>query len=159
MCRGRGRYLRLEGFEGSVGYRARALAAALAGFGAARVEEGPGGWAEIRDAARFAGRAGAVWRVSVRPSDGPALGARLGGCEVVYDWAGGLLWVLAPEELDLRAAMAGVAGHATLIRAGDAARRRWGVFHPEPAPVAALAAGSRARFDPRGVLNPGRMAA
>ena len=76
---GAGTLLRLEGFAGSVGYRAGALAAALAGFGAARVEEGPGAWAEIRDAARFAGREGAVWRVSVKPSDGPALGARLGG--------------------------------------------------------------------------------
>jgi glycolate oxidase FAD binding subunit len=151
--------LRLEGFAGSVAYRAGALAAALASFGAARVEEGPGAWAAIRDGGRFAGREGAVWRVSVRPTDGPALGARLGGCEIVYDWGGGLLWVLAPEELDLRAAMAGVPGHATLVRAGEGAKARWGVFHPEPAPVAALAAGLRARFDPRRVLNPGRMAA
>ena len=69
---------------------------------------------------------------------------------MIYDWAGGLLWVLAPEELDVRAAMAGVAGHATLVRASAAAKARWGVFHPEPAPVAALSAGLRARFDPRG---------
>ena len=41
------------------------------------------------------------------------------------------------------------------MRASDAAKARWGVFHPEPAPVAALSAGLRARFDPRGVLNPG----
>ena len=33
-------------------------------------------------------------------------------------------------------------------------RRRWGVFHPEPAPVAALAAGLRARFDPRRRAQP-----
>ncbi len=32
-----------------------------------------------------------------------------------------------------------------------------GVFHPEPAPVARISAGLRARFDPAGVLNPGRM--
>jgi glycolate oxidase FAD binding subunit len=31
------------------------------------------------------------------------------------------------------------------------------VFHPEPAPVAAIAAGLRRRFDPAGILNPGRM--
>ena len=85
--------------------------------------------------------------------------ARLGDAEVVYDWAGGLLWMLAPEELDLRAAMAGVAGHATLVRASEAAKARHGFFHPEPAPLAAVAAGLRARFDPRGVLNRGRMAA
>ena len=40
----------------------------------------------------------------------------------------------------------------------DHARARWGAFHPEPPAVAALAAGLRARFDPAGLLNPGRMA-
>ena len=77
---------------------------------------------------------------------------------MIYDRAGGLLQVLAPEALDLRAALAGIAGHATLLRASAEAKARWGVFHPEPAPVAAIAAGLRARFDPRGILNPGRMA-
>ena len=154
---GRATFLRIEGFAGSVAYRARALAAALAGFGTARVEEGPGPWAGIRDAAGFAGREGAVWRISVKPSDGPVVGARLGGAEVVHDWGGGLLWVLAPDALDVRGAMAGIPGHATLVRASDTAKARWGVFHPEPTPVAAIAAGLRARFDPRGILNSGRM--
>jgi glycolate oxidase FAD binding subunit len=147
-------WLRLEGFTGSVAHRAGALARALAGFGTARVEEGPGGWAGLRDAAAFGGREGAVWRVSVRPTDGPALGATLP--EVIYDWAGGLLWVLAPEDFDVRAAMT-APGHATLVRGSDAAKARWGVFQPEPAPVAAISAGLRAKFDPAGVLNPGRM--
>ena len=111
-----GPMLRLEGFEASVAHRAKVLAAALAPFGAAAVEDGATG-RRVRDAAAFAGREGAVWRVSVRPSDGPAVGARLAGAEVIYDWAGGLLWVLAPEALDLRAALAGMAGHATLVRA------------------------------------------
>ena len=149
--------LRLEGFEASVAHRAKVLTAALARFGTAAVETVD--WAALRDAAAFAGREGAVWRVSVRPSDGPAVGARLPEAEIVYDWAGGLLWVLAPEGLDVRAALAGMAGHATLVRASDAAKARWGVFHPEPAPVAAVAAGLRARFDPRGILNRGRMGA
>jgi glycolate oxidase FAD binding subunit len=116
-------------------------------------------WSAIRDGAGFAGRDGTVWRVSVKPTDGPLLGSRLGAAEVIYDWGGGLLWVLAPEALDVRAAMAGIGGHATLVRASGAARARWGVFHPEPPAVAALAAGLRARFDPKRVLNPGLMAA
>jgi glycolate oxidase FAD binding subunit len=115
--------------------------------------EGAGAWASVRDASAFAGREGVVWRVSVKPTDGPKLGARLGGAEVIYDWAGGLVWVLGPEELDVRGAMAGVSGHATLVRAGAETRARWGSFHPEPAPVAAIAAGLRARFDPAGILN------
>ncbi len=67
--------LRLEGFAGSVAHRARELVRAMSGSGAARIEEGPGEWAAIRDAAAFAGRDGAVWRVSVKPTDGPALAA------------------------------------------------------------------------------------
>ncbi|TPE51522.1 FAD-binding protein [Amaricoccus solimangrovi] len=152
--------LRLEGFEGAVSHRIAGLTRALAEFGPARVVEGPGDWAALRDMTLFAGRPGAVWRISVKPSDGPALGARLGaaGAEaVVYDWAGGLLTVLADEGLDMRAAMAGISGHATLIRASEEAKARHGVFHPEPAPIAALSAGLRAKFDPKGVLNPGRM--
>lgn len=149
--------LRLEGFAGSVAHRTWALGAALADHGAAVVDEGPDPWPAIRDVAVLAGREGAVWRISVKPSDGPAAGARLGGAEVIYDWGGGLLWALAPEDFDLRAALAGIPGHATLVRADDAAKARWGVFYPEPAPLAAIAAGLRARFDPRGVLNPGRM--
>ena len=69
-----------------------------------------------------------------------------------------LLWVLAPEDLDVRAALVGTTGHATMVRASDAAKARWGVFHPEPAPIAAIAAGLRTRFDPHRILNPGRMA-
>ncbi|PZQ50493.1 MAG: 2-hydroxy-acid oxidase [Rhodovulum sulfidophilum] len=152
--------LRLEGFEGAVAHRSGALVAALAAFGPARIVEGPGDWPVLRDMELCAGRPGAVWRVSLKPSDGPALGARLAplGAEVVsYDWAGGLLTVRADEAVDVRAAMRGLPGHATLARASEAAKARHGVFHPEPAPLAAIAAGLRAKFDPKGVLNPGRM--
>jgi glycolate oxidase FAD binding subunit len=149
--------LRLEGFAASVAHRASALARALADIAPARLEDGEGDWAALRDAAPFAGRDGAVWRVSVRPTDGAVLGARLIGAEVLYDWGGGLLWVLAPEDVDVRAAMASTPGHATLVRASDAAKARLGVFHPEPAPVAALADGLRRRFDPQQVLNRGRV--
>jgi glycolate oxidase FAD binding subunit len=152
--------LRLEGFDGAVTHRLAGLARALAEFGAGRVVEGPGDWAALRDMEGASRRPGAVWRISVKPSDGPGLGARLeaAGAEVMsYDWAGGLLAALADEDLDLRAAMAGIPGHATLMRASEAAKARHGVFHPEPAPLAALAAGLRAKFDPRGVLNRGRM--
>jgi glycolate oxidase FAD binding subunit len=150
--------LRIEGFPASVAHRTSALAAALARHGAARIEPGPGEWAAIRDVAAFAGRPGALWRISVRPSDGPDVAARLAPAEVMLDWAGGLVWALAPEEMDVRARVQ-VAGHATLMRGSEPAKARWGVFPPEAAPVAALSAGLRARFDPKGILNPGLMAA
>jgi glycolate oxidase FAD binding subunit len=152
--------LRLEGFAASVAYRARELAAHLARFGAAPGPEGADSaalWRGVRDVAPFQGRAGDVWRVHCRPSDAAGLVARAGG-EVMLDWGGGLIWALQPEGADLRAALGPFAGHATLVRAAPATRVRIAPFPPEPAAVAALSLGLRARFDPRGILNPGLMA-
>jgi len=152
--------LRLEGFAASVAYRAGRLAEVLAAFGAVRVEDDAGqvaeDWRRVRDVEGFADRPGDIWRVSVKPSDGPAIGKRSGG-EVMYDWGGGLIWALVPEGTDLRARLGEFAGHATLIRASQETRARIAPFQPEAAPVAALAAGLRAKFDPRGILNPGLM--
>lgn len=145
--------LRLEGFAGSVAHRARALAATLARFGPPATEEGPGPWAGIRDAASLAGREGAVWRISVRPTDAPRVAAALPEADLAIDWAGGLVWALAPETIDLRGRLAGAPGHATLVRGSPAARAAWGVAPPEPPAVAALSAGLRAKFDPMGVFG------
>ncbi|MFW5641898.1 MAG: glycolate oxidase subunit GlcE, partial [Roseicyclus sp.] len=104
----------------------------------------------------FAARPGDVWRISVKPTDGPDIAARAGG-EAMFDWGGGLVWVLVPEGTDLRARLGAFAGHATLVRASEETRGRIAPFQPEPAPVAALSEGLRRQFDPRGILNPGLM--
>ena len=155
-------HLRIEGFASSVAYRAARLAEVLAPFGATHVATDPAEvaatWQGLRDVTSFAGRAGDVWRFSVKPTDAPALIDHVmaqGALDTVLDWGGGLVWVLAPEGSDLRAP--DLSGHATLVRASTATRQRIAPFHPEPAPLAALAAGLRAKFDPRGILNPGLM--
>ena len=152
--------LRIEGFAASVAYRAGRLRDLLAPFGDAGVDDDAGRgaalWSGIRDVAGFAGRAGDVWRISVKPSDGPGIAALTGG-EVIYDWGGGLIWALVPEGTDLRARLGAFAGHATLVRAAEETRARIAPFQPEAAPIAALSAGLRSRFDPRGILNPGLM--
>jgi len=152
--------LRLEGFAASVGYRAGRLADLLTRFGAVEVQDDAGAvaeeWRRIRDVAAFAARPGDVWRISVKPSDGPEIGRRTGG-ELLYDWGGGLVWAHVAEGTDLRARLGAFAGHATLIRASEETRARIAPFQPEAAPVAALAAGLRAQFDPRRILNPGLM--
>jgi glycolate oxidase FAD binding subunit len=106
----------------------------------------------VRDVEVFHDRPGDVWRISVKPSDGPAAVASLGADAVLLDWGGGLIWALAPEGTDLRARLDGLAGHATLVRASAETRARIPALHPEPAPVEALAEGLRRRFDPRGIL-------
>jgi len=132
--------LRLEGFADSVAYRASELTARLASFAEGHCFDGAESaaiWADIRDVRALADAPGDIWRVSVRPSDGPRVIAAAGeGAAYVMDWAGGLVWLALPEGRDLRGKLAGVGGHATLVRTS----------------------GLRARFDPRGVLNPGLMA-
>ncbi len=149
--------LRIEGFAKQVAYRRAALETALGGEW--EVLEGPQSaalWQEIRDVQAFAGRTGDVWRLSVKPSDAPDIMARADS-PALMDWGGGLIWALVAEGQDLRARLGACAGHATLIRASGATRAALPVFQPEPAPLAAIAAGLRAKFDPRGVLNPGLM--
>lgn len=146
---GVGTFLRVEGFAASVGYRIGRLREMLGG----EVEPWAARWAGIRDVVPFHGLAGDVWRLSVKPSDAPGIVARAGAEAVLYDWGGGLVWLRMAPGVDLRARIAPFAGHATLMRGepGSAA------FQPEAAPVAALTAGLRAKFDPRGILNPGLM--
>jgi glycolate oxidase FAD binding subunit len=149
--------LRLEGFEASVQARAEALAGLLTGFG--RVQQLEGGlsrdfWAGVREVAAFAGEARPLWRLSVPPASGWKLGPLAG--DLIYDWAGGLVWLLPDPSLDaaaIRQAARALGGHATLMR-GEGAP----AFEPLEGPLAALSARVKAAFDPQGVLNPGRMA-
>jgi glycolate oxidase FAD binding subunit len=153
--------LRIEGFEASVSYRLARLRDLLAGFGEVTIT-GPfapaGHWDAVRDLTQWAGTPEDVWRLSVRPSDAPGIIDRLPEPHrSMLDWGGGLIWAAVAPGTDLRAHLGPIKGHATLIRASDATRARIPPFPPEPGPVAALSAGLRAKFDPRGILNPGLM--
>ncbi|MEL6617844.1 MAG: glycolate oxidase subunit GlcE [Pseudomonadota bacterium] len=156
-------WLRLEGFGVSVSYRADALRALLSEFGSAQVQDVD--WTTVRDAVPLHG-ADAVWRISVKPGDAPAvLAVASAGCDALLDWGGGLIWIGqsggAPQDTHaaLQACTAALGGHATLIKGAEDLRASVPVFQPEPRPVADLTAALRAQFDPRGILNPGLMAA
>jgi len=164
--------LRLEGVTPSVAQRKSLLENLLAPLGAlASLDEASSRalWRAIRDVAPFAakGRRGGadIWRISTAPARGAEIGRALvdkAGAEILYDWAGGLVWAALPRSDDaqaplVHAAVAAAGGHATLIRAPTAVRAKVDVFAPEPAPLAALTQRVRKGFDPHGVLNPGRM--
>ncbi len=88
--------------------------------------------------------------------------ARDTGGEVIYDWGGGLIWAALPPKADALAALVrqrldAAGGHATLIRASEAVRRAVDVFPPQPKGLAALSERVRASFDPKMILNRGRM--
>jgi len=163
---------RLEGVAPSVADRKAVLEKLLAPFGRlGSLDEASSRslWRAIRDVTPFAanGPSGArdVWRISTAPTAAPALGRALAGqagAELLYDWAGGLVWAALPAANDahaaqVRAAVAAAGGHATLIRAPAAVRAAVDVFTPEPPAQAALSARVRHSFDPQGVLNAGRM--
>ncbi|MFT6062795.1 MAG: glycolate oxidase FAD binding subunit, partial [Paracoccaceae bacterium] len=97
---GQGTYVRIEGLAGSVAYRAAALRDRLAAHGTAEIIEAGDLWADIRDVRSFAGRPGAVWRLSLRPSQAPGVVAdiaRTRSIETLFDWGGGLVWLLTEE--------------------------------------------------------------
>ena len=151
--------LRIEGFENSIAYRAEELQKLLAPFGVTSfdtdAQKTTTDWRHIRDVGPFHEAEGDVWRISVKPSDAPSLVAEIGG-EALYDWGGGLIWLRVPtgtKASAIRTAMQATPGHATLIR-GDAGT---GAFQPLSPAVAALEDGLRARFDPKGLFNPGLM--
>jgi glycolate oxidase FAD binding subunit len=164
--------IRLEGILASASDRAASLAKALAPFGAVETIEDAASaeaWRAIRDVLPFAaqGPLGAwpVWRIVCPPASGGALGqalARDTGGDVIYDWGGGLIWAALPPKADAQAALVrgrvnAAGGHAMLLRASEEIRRMVDVFHPQAEGLAALGERVRQSFDPKGVLNRGRM--
>ena len=164
--------LRLEGIAASAAHRADSLGKTLAPFGAAEIlQDGASAavWSSIRDVQPFAagGALGAwpVWRIVCPPASGGALGqalARDSGGDVIYDWGGGLIWAALPPKPDAQAALVrqrvdAAGGHATLIRASEQVRRHVDVFHPQSGGLAALGERVRLSFDPKNILNRGRL--
>jgi glycolate oxidase FAD binding subunit len=173
--------IRLEGFETSLRYRADEIAKLWKAFGTADLVVGAASapfWRDMRDVTLLAEpRDTAIWRISVKPSDGPRLVAalsqpppiRLPTAETrlplahLYDWGGGLVWLAMPATGDagaaaIRAEIARLGnGHATLIRAPAEIRAAVDVFQPLAPAVQGLQARVKAALDPMGIFNYGRM--
>jgi glycolate oxidase FAD binding subunit len=164
--------LRLEGIAASVADRAGSLGKSLAPFGVVEVVQdaiSAAIWRSIRDVQPFAANdvlgTWPVWRIVCPPASGGALGqalARDTGGDVIYDWGGGLIWVALPPRPDaqaslLRQRVAAAGGHAMLVRASEPVRRNVEVFHPQSAGLAALSERVRHSFDPKNILNRGRL--
>ncbi|MDE2005318.1 MAG: FAD-binding protein [Rhodospirillales bacterium] len=162
--------VRIEDFAASVAYRIERLAALLGGFGATETiadEASRALWRALRDAAPLGAVAAgeAVWRVSVRPSAGPAVlaAALAAGGRGFLDWGGGLAWIAGAADGAMQTAVTDAAraarGTWMLLRAPEVFAAAADVLPPEAPALAAIAARVKAAFDPRGILNPGRMGA
>jgi len=161
--------LRLEGFAPSVEHRKAALAKLMKSFGPVSLieeKESRALWRSIRNVQPFAAEAARsrpLWRISVAPGQGHKIAAAITpAAQMFYDWAGGLIWVAMPfaaepDAAAIRGATAALGGHATLVRAPTAVRAAMDVFAPEEPALQALSRRVKESFDPKAVLNPGRM--
>ena len=172
--------LRIEGPLPSAEHRAAALRLALAPHGPNEALDAAASlalWREIADAAPLMPLSGLrgqseddpaaiLWRVSLPPAAAPGFLVRLAAAGLAFvhffDWGGGLVWLGLAGDADcgaasIRAALAPAGGHSTLIRAPLARRAALAVFEPPAPALAALTARVKESFDPRRILNPGRM--
>ena len=155
--------LRLEGPAVSVASRREALLARFGGEAEVLAEAASRAfWEAVRDVQPLAGRGEQLWRLSVAPAEGAAVAARLAQAGVpivgrLFDWAGGLVWLAVEAGRHAKAIREGLAGHAACVRAPEAVRAAEPVFHPQPPALAALSRRVKQSFDPRHILNPGRM--
>ncbi len=160
-------HLRIEGTEASTTYRSERLASLL--DGELQINEDQVAqtelWQDIKNVNQLASHSN-VWRVSMTPSKAPdfiEMVKREHETEILMDWAGGLLWIGSQgepkalhEKLQKEIYSYG-GGHVTLVKASPESRSALSVFQPEPRAIGALTNGLRARFDPKGILNPGLM--
>ncbi len=137
-------FVRLSGTE-------RGVAQAVQRLGGESVEDARR-WHGLREhQLEHFGAGKALWRLSVPPATPPIA---LPG-ETLIDWGGALRWLKSEARGEkIRAAVSRVDGHAMLYREGDRAGE---VYHPLSAPLLKLHQRLKASFDPKGILNPGRM--
>ena len=113
--------------------------------------EGSAPWEALRDFNHALFSSERIWRLSISHT-GPL--PDLAGSRLI-DWAGSQVWLATNEPVDvIRAACAGLGGHATLVRGALPGEQ---VFTPLAPPLLALHKRIKAAFDPAGVFNPGRM--
>jgi glycolate oxidase FAD binding subunit len=162
--------LRLEGPRPSVAYRADALEALVGRGTRLNDAETEAFWSDVGAVQPFLAQGSRiVWRLCPTPSRAPSVAhsilSALQSAEFYFDWGGGLIWLsLDAEEAGpdagagiVRPVVKSAGGNATLAVAPEAVRASVPVFEPLSAALAELTERVKKGFDPRGVLNPGRM--
>ena len=131
---------------------AAAVTATRARLGGEVLADGASFWRALRDhELPLFRQPGPLWRIALPPRAAPL---DLPG-QWLDEWGGGLRWLASAAEPDaIRAAAARHGGHATLFRGGD---RQGAIFQPLAPAVLALHQRLKQAFDPKAILNPGRM--
>jgi glycolate oxidase FAD binding subunit len=148
---------------------ASAVRAAQAKLGGEALADAGGFWQRLRDQATPFFDKRPLWRLAVRPTVGPL---KLGDAQWI-EWGGAVRWLASDlPAAALREAARGCGGHATLFRgaplpnplphAGEGANVmptaiNDGVFAPLTPALLGVHRALRQRFDPKGILNRGRL--
>jgi len=135
-------YLRLSGVES-------ALNAAAEKIGGDEVSQGQQFWLDLRERKlEFFNQRDSLWRLSLPPAS-PAL-TFPGSC--LIDWGGAQRWLKTQASVeDVQSAAANLGGHATLHHSEGAQ------FSPLSSGLRALHQRLKETFDPKNILNPGRL--
>ena len=119
-------------------------------------------WIGVREQtdAYFASRPQEVplWRIAL-PSTAPPLdAAMLGFDDQLIEWGGALRWIATQVDgRVIREAATKLGGHATLWRASDLLKSKYGVFTPLSAALMAIHRRLKTEFDPDRLFNRGRL--
>ncbi|MCF6327838.1 MAG: FAD-binding protein, partial [Devosiaceae bacterium] len=130
-------------------------------------------WRSVRDVEHFAGTDDLVLKLHIKPGDAPAISGSISAVinekagsklrnKLLFDWGGGLIWVgiSDPENVYvIRSIVEDFGGFGMLVRAPEQVRKQISPFHPEHERIAEISECIRKKFDPKGILNPGRMTA
>jgi glycolate oxidase FAD binding subunit len=129
-----------------------AVATATETLGGETVENANLFWADLREQrTEFFKSSLPLWRLSVPSISVPI---DLPGVQLI-EWSGAQRWLLSdiPHET-IRAAVEKIGGHATRF---NNQRGTGAIFHPLAPAIATLHRRLKSTFDPRGILNTGRM--
>lgn len=139
--------LRLSGAE-------PAVRAAHAKLGGEEMDDGADFWESLREQTHpFFQPGKSLWRLSIKSTTLPL---PLPGKQLI-EWGGALRWWVSDEDMDaeaMRIMVKAAGGHATLFRCREAYAA---VFHPLAPAMMNLHRLLKEKFDPMGILNPGRM--
>lgn len=131
-----------------------AVRAAHAKLGGEEVVDGATFWESVREQSHPFFQSGKpLWRLSVKPTAPPL---PLPGKQLM-EWGGALRWWADETEVAagvVRGLAQAAGGHATLFRSHESCAD---VFHPLEPSMMTIHRRLKEKFDPVGILNPGRM--
>lgn len=142
-------WLRLSG-------AAAAVTAARQALGGQLAVDAEKHWFSVREQTHPAFAGGVLWRLALSSKAAPP---GVDGLRAI-EWGGGLRWYAGDLNGDhpaVRGAAARAGGHAALYRAPESLRCREDAFTTLPPALLALHRRLKKAFDPRGILNPGRL--